>query len=79
MINQEEIKILRGMGRDLFSMLGALNDSKGTCKCCGLGRYEDYNQHLWKERLSSSARNLYRVAQEIEDSTKEDSISLVGK
>jgi hypothetical protein len=79
MINKEEINMLRGMGRDLFSMLEGLNNSKNTCKCCGLGRYEDYSQHLWKERLSSSARNLFKVAQEIEDSNNHSPISLVGK
>ena len=63
----EDIREIRGMGRTLFFLAEKLNDTKETCDCCGLGRYEDYDEHRWKISISSSARSLMKLAHEMEE------------
>tara|TARA_Y100001963_G_C6565978_1_gene346598 strand:+ start:75 stop:284 length:210 start_codon:yes stop_codon:yes gene_type:complete len=60
-----DLRELRGMGRTLFFMAEKLNDTKDICECCGLGRYQDYDQHKWKISMTSSARSLMKLAREI--------------
>ena len=69
-----DVRELRGMGRTLFFMAEKLNAEKDICECCGLGRYQDYDEYRWKVAISTAARSLTKLAKEIEPWAEVDQV-----
>jgi len=53
---------------DIYNCSVELNSHEEKCDGCGLMVKENFQQYLWKKNLTSAARKVAQISQEIHDS-----------